>query len=418
MLAVSGGVDSMVLMRAAARVARDSVAVVATFDHGTGAVATRAAKLVCEHAASLGLRFVSVRAPRALRGEAEWRSARWQFLRRVAAEAGSPDAPIPVVTAHTRDDQIETVAMRILRGSGARGLAGLYARSDIVRPLIARGRSEVLLYALQHSVPHVDDPSNESRIYLRNRLRRDILPELHRVDPLLDYALLNIARTAAEWRNKVEDLVGSWEMRRVAGDRTEMNIAALTSLGRDELAVIVPALAARAGVTLDRRGTVRLAEFLAESRRGTRIQLSGGHEVERRGDNLIFSHIAAAKDSTTAILTGESQWNGWLFRETRAVGADAWSASLPASESLTVRAWRAGDRMQAGTAVTPRRVKRFLSDVGIAGADRTGWPVVLVGDAIAWIPGVRRGALADPVSPDAEGEGGDRINYVCERIDK
>src|SRR5947209_8750771 len=103
-LAVSGGRDSMSLMHAAAARARSSIACVATFDHATGPHSARAAALVLRVAGELGLDTLTERAESAGSTEAEWRAQRWSFLRRVARAHRAQ-----VVTAHTRDDQIETV---------------------------------------------------------------------------------------------------------------------------------------------------------------------------------------------------------------------------------------------------------------------------------------------------------------------
>src|SRR4051812_41390700 len=110
LLAVSGGLDSMVLLDAFAEVVPSRIAAVATFDHGTGAHATRAARLVVREARRRGLSVVTGRLseqrPASNRGglEAMWRAARHGFLADVARARGAK-----VVTAHTRDDQIETV---------------------------------------------------------------------------------------------------------------------------------------------------------------------------------------------------------------------------------------------------------------------------------------------------------------------
>src|SRR5512133_3715801 len=135
-LAVSGGVDSMVLLDAASLVVPRERLIVATYDHGTGLSATRAAELVAARADAMGIECVTGRAEAPLTSEAAFRAARWRFLRGVATRAGGV-----VCTAHTDDDQIETVFMRILRGAGARGLSGLYARSDVARPLLRSRRS-------------------------------------------------------------------------------------------------------------------------------------------------------------------------------------------------------------------------------------------------------------------------------------
>src|SRR5690348_10057454 len=121
LLAVSGGLDSMSLLHAMADSARPRVAAVATFDHGTGRAASLSAAFVAREAAALGFPVIIGHAAGAAMvkdgREAAWRVARYGFLRSAAAPFGAR-----IVTAHTEDDQVETVLMRILRGSGARGL--------------------------------------------------------------------------------------------------------------------------------------------------------------------------------------------------------------------------------------------------------------------------------------------------------
>src|SRR3954467_3053812 len=176
----------MVLLHAVAGVAPAAVEVVATFDHGTGPASTQAALHVASAAAELGLPVVIGRAtPGARPSEAEWRRQRLAFLHDVASRTGAT-----VATAHTRDDQIETVLMRVLRDAGARGLAGLYADSPAVPPLIEVPRAIVASYAASRHISWIDDPSNDSMRFLRNRIRRDLLPALMRVRPRLTEELL------------------------------------------------------------------------------------------------------------------------------------------------------------------------------------------------------------------------------------
>ncbi|HMI57841.1 MAG TPA: tRNA lysidine(34) synthetase TilS, partial [Gemmatimonadaceae bacterium] len=145
-LAVSGGRDSMTLMHAALTHARESVACVASFDHATGAHSARALSLVDSEARELGAAVITERATTTARTEAEWRAQRWSFLRRVARERGAQ-----VATAHTRDDQIETVLMRTMRGAGARGIAALAVEGPspigVLRPMLEVSRADVADYA-------------------------------------------------------------------------------------------------------------------------------------------------------------------------------------------------------------------------------------------------------------------------------
>jgi len=392
-LAVSGGRDSMALLHAAARASRGSIAMVATFDHGTGSHASRACDHVATTAASLGLPVVIGHAVTAGRSEAEWREARLGFLADVAARARAS-----VATAHTRDDQVETVLMRVLRGARARGLAGLFAAGGAERPLLAFTRADVNHYCAERGVTWVDDPTNESTAFLRNRVRRDLLPALLRADPALEAALLEIARRAAGWRAEV-DAWAAGASRLVRG-RVQVSHAALAGRTTAELAVLWPALAARVGLAMDRRGTRRAAEVTTEGRVGGRVPLSGGWEIVRSRDGFDLQRAAGAPAADTPLRPG-TRWLGWTFVGDGRHGAatagpprasDAWVAVLPANAPLRVRAWAAGDRMRLGG--DARRVKRFLSDARVTGARRQGWPVVLAGDEIVWIPGVRRSNAA------------------------
>jgi len=252
------------------------VAAVATFDHGTGTNARAAAEFVADQAMTRGLRVVVGKARTAGRTEAEWRAARWQFLRGVAREARAT-----IVTAHTRDDQIETVVMRILRAAGARGLAGLYADSDIIRPLIDVPRSAISAYIRDRNIPVIEDPTNASRRHLRNRVRLDILPAIRQVSPEFEHEMLDLARRAAAWRFDVEQLVKRFCPVDRMGDHFAVAAADLAGYDPATLAIIWPAIAARAGVTLDWRGTSRVVAFTTGGRVGSSIQLSGGVEVVR-----------------------------------------------------------------------------------------------------------------------------------------
>jgi tRNA(Ile)-lysidine synthase len=410
-LAVSGGVDSMVLLDAAAATVPAGQLCVATFDHGTGSPATKAAALVRVRAAVLGLECVSERASTRLRGEADLRNARWRFLRSVAARRGAL-----VATAHTLSDQVETVLMRILRGAGARGLAGMFAPADVLRPLLALTRRDVMRFARARRLDWIEDPSNESPAYLRNRVRHEVLPALLAVRPQLERELLDVARAAAAWRSDVAACVDRVVAPLVlpGGGAVDANAAALLPHGRDELKVLWPEIAARAGVALDRRGTERLASFSSRARVGARIQLSGKWEVVRSRDafQLRASGQSLPADAMLEASTG-TRWDGWEFR---AIDGDPlespWAAWLPVESPLLVRRWRPGDVMYVGAPGRPRKVKYLLSDAGITGHERARWPVVLAGDQIVWIPGVRRSAVA------AARSGRPGLAFACEHVNR
>ncbi len=295
LLAVSGGMDSMVLLEAAASVARSLHAenrlAVATFNHGTGPAASAAAEYVSVRSAELGLACTVGIAKSTGRTEAEWRKARWDFLNSVSEASQSS-----VVTAHTHNDQIETVFMRILRNAGPRGLAALYSDSSIVRPLIRTTREVISQYAADRKITFVSDPSNLSRQHLRNRIRHDLLPAITAARPNFDAELQQIADKAADWRTRMDQIAANFTLMTDATGSIFIPRGPLASYSPTELQVLWPSLVARAGIVLDRRGTQRLAMFTIEGESGQSIQLSGAIHVRLRRDSLVFTRPTASRN--------------------------------------------------------------------------------------------------------------------------
>ncbi|MBI3791304.1 MAG: tRNA lysidine(34) synthetase TilS [Gemmatimonadetes bacterium] len=404
-LAVSGGRDSMALLAAVGRAGLgQQVAAVATFDHGTGPAATTAADLVAQVARAAGYPVERGRVDAALRArEADWRSARVAFLQAVAMRHAAR-----LVTAHTRDDQRETVAFRLLRGAGPRGLAGLDTDGPVLRPWLGVARADVASWATAHDVHWIEDPSNDDRRHARNRLRLDLLPALERAVPGFGAWLDDIARRSAAWRRAVDGIAATLDPDAPSGNRTNggarsgvIAAAALGDYTPEELAVLWPALLARRGVTADRRGTQRLARFTTTKAVGTRVPLSGNAEVVRVRDGFVVRGRPDAGELSGERALVPDVWLGtWRFHPGEP-GAAPWHARLPTGRSLTVRSWRDGDRLELGGGAT-RRVARFLAEAGLSGPERRGWPVVLVDGRIVWIPGICCGDVAGPADPATE----------------
>ena len=405
-LAVSGGRDSISLMHAALVRARDSVACVACFDHGTGPHARRALALVRRRAATLGVEVVAERAATIGRSEAEWRAQRWSFLRRVAAVSGAQ-----VATAHTRDDQVETVLMRIMRGAGARGIAALAADGPVVRPLLGVSGAVVATYASKHRLEWVEDPGNRRADHLRNRVRRDLLPAIARICPSFSDELAALSDRAARLRAEVELFVDRELALGLRGDAVLVAREMLLRYDAQALALLWPAVAARAGVTLDRRGTDRLVAFTTGERHGARVPLSGGFEAIAHRGSIVVRRGGSAGSLEEQELTAGVRIGSFRFDEREAGVSSLWSARLSAGKRLTVRAWKPGDRM-VPVGGDERRVKGLLRDAGVDAASRIEWPVVLADDEIVWVPGVRRSSAASARS------GRPVVTYHCERIDR
>lgn len=411
-LAVSGGSDSMSLLGAVARVRdRHHRIAVAHFNHGTGTWADKAAAVVAQAAWERRLVLFQERAEMAEASEEGWRRARWEFLHRVSEIASSP-----IATAHTSDDQLETVTMRILRGAGARGLAGLRAESAVLRPFLDLSRRDLRCYAECQGLVFVDDPSNANRAFLRSRVRHDLLPALRLVSTDLAHDLHALSKRAAQLRLDVETLASNLSRRDSAG-AVVVPRSSLESLNEDELALLWPALLARAGCVADRRSIARLSRESRHVRAGTILPLPRGFQMLARRGDLVVRRVPEAvlglHDLSPTGVTRVGQWRFYPLDVTTIsrsdLALDLWSASFPATAMLRVRAWQSGDRLRTVAGGAGRRVTRCFEDARISGLERREWPVVTEEDEVVWVPGVRRTPAA------TERSGGPYVVYHCER---
>ena len=206
-VAVSGGADSVALLRGLADVFAGRL-VVAHFDHGLrGSESEADAAFVRELAAQLRLTCVVERWHRQPANEknleAAARSARYTWLAKVARN----EKLRVVATGHTASDQAETVLFHLLRGTGLTGLRGIARRRkldgnlELIRPLLDAGRSDVERYLKALDQRWRDDSSNVNRRFARNRIRHDLLPLLARdFNPRVAQALARLGREAQSWR--------------------------------------------------------------------------------------------------------------------------------------------------------------------------------------------------------------------------
>lgn len=250
LVAVSGGPDSVALLDLLAALAgRLRVALaVGHVDHGLrGEEGRAAAALVARLAAGAGLPFVEARLPPprgsgAPPSEAALRRARYAALARLAREAGCG----VIAVGHSREDQAETLLLRLLRGAGPRGLAGMAPLRllqepgggpplRLIRPLLGVPRADLAARVAERGLPTEPDPTNLDRRWLRNALRLDVLPALRtRVNPRLDEAL---AATAAILRDEDAFVAAeagarfAWlATRSPAGSDVRLDAASLASL--------------------------------------------------------------------------------------------------------------------------------------------------------------------------------------------
>jgi tRNA(Ile)-lysidine synthase len=184
LVAVSGGPDSMALLHALSIIRKRLPfrLLAHGVDHGLRAEAAAELTLAEQFAAACGVEFTRSCLQVAAGGnlQARARAARYSALREVATTKGADC----IATAHHADDRAETVLLRLLRGSGPRGLAVLPPRAgELIRPLVRAGRSDIDAHLARHHVPFALDPSNTQARFLRVRVRTDLMPLLRELSP-------------------------------------------------------------------------------------------------------------------------------------------------------------------------------------------------------------------------------------------
>jgi tRNA(Ile)-lysidine synthetase-like protein len=217
-VAYSGGQDSTCLLHAMAHAHRDLELTAIHVDHGLRAESAQDALRVSALAQQIGVRCevvrVDVRAYQTRhRGASLQQAARAVRYQALAEGAARLDARA-ILVAHTADDQAETVLLNLLRGAGLMGLAGMrmresldplrfdieqaHAAASVVRPLLRIARSTTLAYCSHFGLGLVEDASNQSRAYTRNRVRLDLLPQLEQFNPAIRTLLARTAELASD----------------------------------------------------------------------------------------------------------------------------------------------------------------------------------------------------------------------------
>ncbi len=429
---VSGGVDSMTLLHLMRfRDAPPPVRVhAAHVDHRMREGSGEDARWVGEICAGWGIPFHLREAGRAVETEAAGRELRYRFFEEVGRELG--DGAV-TMTAHTADDQAETVLFRAARGSGPRGLGGIReARSpSVVRPLLGFRRAEIEAYAAARGIPFREDPTNRDPRWTRNRLRHHVLPALEEAVPGAGAALAALARTSSMEAAGLDELlderiaalgVGEGVAAGEAGgegreaekgvcaggregvgkgvDREargafSLDLAALRALSSPVLALVLRRAVQRLGGDPGRSATGGLVRFVREGASGRRVAVAGGVAVERHLDVLRIRR-ARARDGAGA---GAAAEHGWVVEVSRDAHPPPGFTHIAyfaqnVKSPLTVRPWSPGDRM--AMPYGRKKVKKLLLEARVSADEREGLPVVAdASGSVVWIPGVVEPAEAD-----------------------
>jgi tRNA(Ile)-lysidine synthase len=388
--------------------------VVAHLDHGLRPQGEREANFVRKAAGKLGIPFffrkVDVRIWQKEKGlsvQEAGRDLRYAFFR----ETARANKASKIALGHTADDQAESILMRILRGSGTRGLSGIPPmRGGIfIRPLIEVWREEVESYLQEKKVAFLQDPSNQTDQYLRNRVRHELLPLLQRYNPRVQQTLVQMAdlfRAEEEfWQEHLEE-----EFPKVVRNQ-----------GKDCLTLDIPSLAAQRlpvrlrcyrlaiekvqghlrGVSLPH---ILAIENLLESQEPNQaLKLPQGFSVTKAYQALNFSR------PEEEIVPFDHPVPGPGYVEIQEIGRGMQfefqtpRRKVPLEDSpnvalldfdgldfpLTIRSFRPGDRFQPLGMEGEKKVKNLFIDCKIPVLQRKRTPLLCQGDRLLWVAGVR-----------------------------
>lgn len=408
LVAVSGGVDSMVLLHTLNALAQKTGwrITVAHFNHQLRGRSSDADKtLVRKTAAALKLSFVSERADvksfakkSGLSVEMAARKLRHEFFARAARERKISN----VALAHHADDQVELFFLRLLRGAGGEGLAGMKWRSPspadkkvtLVRPLLDLTKAELLVFARDNKISFREDATNAASDFLRNRIRNELLPLLQKkYQPGLAKSVLRLMEIVGAESETVGDLAADWRKQR-RPEFVNLSVAVQRRVLQSQLAAL--------GLTVD----FDLIESLRQSP-GKAASVSRDIFVSRNAAGTVNLKRRAPADFDVndlavdlagragAVVFGGAQVN-WLldaqkdFKRLRGDTACEFFDAGRVGRRITLRHWRPGDRFHPIGLKSDAKLQDLLTNAKIPRERRHQLLVaVTVEGEIFWVEGLR-----------------------------
>ena len=414
-VAVSGGPDSILLFNFMNQSAGElglTLAAVHFNHHLRGAESDGDEQFVRERAHEFGVTWLHgeadvARAARESRRnlEATARDLRYRFFNSLINQ-GKLDK---VVTAHTASDQAETVILRLLRGTGTRGLGGIYPVLDgkIFRPFLSVTRSEVEMEIEKRKLEFRVDSSNLNPKLRRNKVRMELLPLLQKeYNPEIIKLLKELSDRSRDDEEVLElqayERGRPWRVREGREEKIASRALAEfpAAVGRRILRqMILSARGQLRGITFQHIETIRRSALESQSSR--RLVMPGGWEARKDFDWLIFGPAPAVREQEgycfPVNVPGEVAVPqlGLNFRfeiiepagppkaynDSERVGLDPRKFSGP----LVLRNWRAGDRFWSSGSRRPCKVKTYFSRHKVPLGQRKLWPVLACGDEIIWV---------------------------------
>lgn len=311
------------------------------------------------------------------------RILRYDFFRRHKAPGGL------IALAHHLDDQVETMLLRLIRGTGLRGMEGMKVlEGDLFRPLLSLTKEEILAALEENHIPYVVDETNLEPTYSRNRVRLNMVPEAEAINPGFRRAMETFRTMAEEdegyLSREAEKIYGSLARESSLGVSIDVEIFDLPDALRRR---IFRRAAERIKGHVKNIGYEHILSIdeLKEAQTGKGLDLPG-LRVARSYDKIIFSPPPAGTEQVddVSLIDGEAEFMGHRFY--LGEGEDFIYVKDPSRVSIRTR--RPGDaiRLKVGR----KKLKDVFIDAKINRVLRDSWPVVVEGDEVIWVVGLRK----------------------------
>jgi tRNA(Ile)-lysidine synthase len=308
-----------------------------------------------------------------------------------------------IATGHTASDQLETILYRLAASPGRRALLGMAPRDGrLIRPLLDVTREDTAAYCRARGLSWRDDATNSDERFARGRVRHGLIEQLRTVHPAAEANVLRSAALLREEAAVLDEVVGT-----ALGGRSRIAIEALGRLPAALARLVVVRLAEEAGGTLLPGVGARVGELRALAAGGgsAELDIGGGVRAIVEYGVLRFERREAAVAALGEValpLPGRAGFGAWkLESELRPLTAEqaiaclhadgsvgVLDADLLADGALTVRAWRAGDRLRPIGLRGAKTLADLFAARRVPRADRASIPIVVCADEILWVPGV------------------------------
>jgi tRNA(Ile)-lysidine synthase len=444
LVGVSGGPDSLCLMHILHALGYNFI--IAHINHQLRPQADEEASLVKQFARDMNVECISTRVnvfsyveQNSISVEEAARLMRYQFLFKQAEQRAAK----AVLVGHNADDQVETILLHFLRGTGLSGLRGMDFKTipnpwsdhiPLLRPLLSTSRAAIQAYLAEHNLHPLCDQSNQDTTYFRNRVRLELLPILEKYNPRIRANLLRMSQIVRDDYQVLQNNVSSaWENCLVNQDagylsfRLSAFVILPVSIQRYVLRKAInyhlPGLR-DVGYECIERGI----DFLNHGKENGQVDILAGVRIIKEGDlfwvaswqaelpDMDFPSLPAGQQLTLNIPSTIELSNGWKMRALE-ISDDQKGMQKSVETIDPFQAWIAVDSLQLPLTIRTRRVGELIKPLGMQGHSvkisdlminlkipkraRNTWPLVSAADEIVWVPCYRVSYKAS-IKPDSQ----------------